>query len=66
MGMTIDFVIEEQDIVKEVHITTSPIEYLIISSSLTQFIENPNNHIADVEAAKKMREVIENGDNDTN
>lgn len=64
--MTIDFVIEEKDIVKEVRLCVSPIEYLIISSSLTQFIENPNNHIADVETAKKMRKVIENGDNDTN
>lgn len=64
--MMIDFVVEEKDIVKEVHITTSPIEYLVISAALKQFVENPNNHIADVEAAKKMREVIENGDNDTN
>ena len=64
MGMTIDFVIEEEDIVKEVCLSVSPIEYLVISSALKQFIENPNNHSADVEAAKKMREAIENHGND--
>ena len=63
MGMTIDFVIEEQDIVKEVHITTSPIEYLIISAALKQFIENHSNHDSDIEIAKQMRKVIENYEN---
>lgn len=67
MGMLIDFVIEEQDIVKEVHITISPIEYLIISAALKQFIENLNNHDSDIEIAKQMRKVIENyGNNNTN
>ena len=64
MGMTIDFVIEKEDIVKEVHITTSPIEYLIISASLKQFIENPNNHESDIKIAKQMRKAIENYGND--
>lgn len=62
--MTIDFVIEEEDIVKKVCLSVSPIEYLVISSALKQFEENPNNHSADVEVAKKMREVIEDGNDD--
>ena len=67
MGMTIDFAIEEEDIVKEVHIATSPIEYLIISAALKQFIENPSNNDSDIEIAKQMRKVIENyGNNNTN
>ena len=67
MGMTIDFVIEEKDIVKEVQITTSPTEYLIISAALKQFIENLNNNGSDIEIAKQMRKVIENhGNNNTN
>ena len=61
MGMTIDFVIEEEDIVKEVHITTSTIEYLVISAALDQFIKNPNNFKSDIEIAKQMRKVIEDG-----
>ena len=64
--MTIDFVIEEKDVVKGVHITTSPIEYLIISAALKQFIENLSNPENDIEIAKQMRKVIENGNNDTN
>lgn len=64
MGMTIDFIIEEEDIVKEVRITTSPIEYLVISSALKQFAENPNNHSVDMEVAKNMRKVMENHGND--
>ena len=59
MGMSIDFVIEEKDIVKEIHITTSPIEYMIISAALKQFIENLSNHNSDIEIAKQMRKVIE-------
>ncbi len=66
MGMSIDFVIEEKDIVKEVQITTSPTEYLIISAALKQFIENPSNNDGDIEIAKQMRKVIENyGNNNT-
>lgn len=65
--MMIDFAIEEKDIVKEVHITTSPIEYLIISAALKQFTENLSNHDSDIEIAKQMRKAIENyGDNDKN
>ena len=44
MGMSIDFTIEEEDIVKEVCLTVSPIEYLVISAALKQFVENSNNH----------------------
>ena len=67
MGMSIDYVIEENDIVKEVHITTSPIEYLILCAALKQFIENPYNHDSDIEIAKQMRKVIENhGNKNTN
>jgi len=58
-NVVIDFVREEQDIIKEVHITTSPEEYLIISAALKQFIENPSNHSNDVEIAKQMRKIIE-------
>ena len=64
--MSIDFVIEEKDIVKEVQITASPIEYLIIGAALKQFIEN-HNDIGDTEIAKQMRKVIENyGDENNN
>ncbi len=59
--MTIDVVIEEDDVVKEVRITTTPIEYLVISSALKQFAENPNNHSVDIEVAKRMREIIKRG-----
>ena len=66
-NVVIDFVREEQDIVKEVHITTSPEEYLIISAALKQFIENHNNHDSDIEIAKQMRKVIEDyGNSNTN
>lgn len=61
--MTIDFDIDEKDIVKKVNITASPIEYLIIGVALKQFAENHN----DIEIVKQMRKVIENhGNNDTN
>jgi hypothetical protein len=60
--MKIKFVIEEDDIVKEVCLTASPVEYLVISSALKQFIENPN-HSADIEVAQIMREEIENHGN---
>ena len=63
MGMSIDFVIEDNDIVKGVNITTSPIEYLILSAALKQFIENLSNHDSDIEIAKRMRKVIEDGEN---
>lgn len=63
--MKIKYVIKEDDIVKEVCITTSPVEYLVISSALKQFVENSNNHSADVKVAQIMREEIENhGNND--
>lgn len=63
--MKIKFVIEEDDIAKEVCLTASPVEYLVISSALKQFVENPNNHSADVKVAQIMREEIENhGNND--
>lgn len=64
MGMTIDFVIEEDDILKEICLTVSPIEYLVISAALKQFAENPNNHSVDIEVAKNMRKVMENHGND--
>lgn len=57
--MKIDYIIEEEDIVKEIQLTTSPIEYLVISSALAQYIKNPKNHKADIEVAKRMREYIE-------
>ncbi len=63
MGMSIDFTIEE-DIVKEVCLTVSPIEYLVISAALKQFVENPNNHKNDIDVARRMRKAIENHGND--
>jgi hypothetical protein len=62
--MKIDFIIEEEDIVKEVQLTTSPIEYLVISAALKQFVENPSNYNSDIDVAKRMRKVIENHGND--
>ena len=58
--MTIDFIIEKEDIVKEVKLITSPVEYLVISAALKQFAENTSNHATDIEVAKRMRKVIEN------
>lgn len=63
MGKMIDFVIEEEDIVKEICLTVSPIEYLVISAALKQFVENPHNHSVDIEVAKNMRKVMENHGN---
>ena len=62
--MTINMITKEQDIISSVQLIATPTEYLIISAALKQFVENPNNHSTDVEAAKKMREVIENHGND--
>ena len=65
--MKIDFIEKEHkrdltgayyDILKEVQLNILPIEYLIISAALKQFVENPTNHGIDVEIAKQMREVI--------
>lgn len=56
--MKVKYIIEKEDIVKEVHVKISPIEYLIISASLKQYAENPKNHKADIEVAKRMREYI--------
>ena len=56
--MNITTVTEDGIIVNEVHLTTSVIEYLVISSALAQFINNHDNSLSDIEVAKKMREVI--------
>ena len=56
--MSIDYITEEEDIVKEVRIIVSPVEYLIIATSLKQFSENHNNHSREIEVAKQMRKVI--------
>ena len=64
--MQIKLIIEDEDIVKNVQLITSPIEYLVISAALKQFVENPNNIPADIEVAKRMREVIEDGNDDCN
>ena len=47
--------IEDRDIVNSVHLTVSPEEYLVISSALKQFAENPNNVLVDIMTAKQMR-----------
>lgn len=57
--MQISPVIKEEDIVKSVLLTTSPVEYLILSAALKQFAENPNNNVEDIEIAKCMRKNIE-------
>lgn len=57
--MKVKYIIEDEDIVKEIQLTTSPIEYLVIISALAQYIKNPNNHKSDIEVAKRMRECIE-------
>ena len=59
--MTINVNIEEEDIVKNIQLTTSPVEYLVISAALKQFVENPDNNDADIEVAKLMRDCIERG-----
>lgn len=50
--------IEDGIIVNSVHLMVSPEEYLIISSALTQFIEDASNAECDISIAKKMRKVI--------
>ena len=62
--MTISMITKEQDIVCSVQLVTSPTEYLIISAALKQFAENHNNHSTDIDVAKRMREVIEDGNDD--
>lgn len=57
--MKVQYIIEKEDIVKEVQLNISPIEYLVISASLKQYAENAKNHKADIEVAKRMRECIE-------
>ena len=59
--MNINMIIEDEDIVKGVQIVTSPIEYLVISAALKQYAENSSNDPADIEVAKSMRRVIEDG-----
>lgn len=59
--MTINVIIEEEDIVKSIQLVTSPDEYLVISTALKQFVDNPDNNRADIEVAKSMRKVIERG-----
>ena len=58
-GMGNDLMPMGEDVVKEVHLTVSPTEYLIISAALKQFVENPANHSVDIEVAKQMRTIIE-------
>lgn len=50
--------IEDGVIVNSVHLVVSPEEYLIISSALTQFIEDTSNAECDISIAKEMRKVI--------
>lgn len=50
--------IEEEDIVKEIQLTTSPVEFLVIGAALKQYAENPNNHDVDIEVAKSIRKTI--------
>lgn len=63
--MTIDFIIEEEDIVKEVRLVISPVEYLVISAALKQFSETASNHSSDIEIAKRLRKDIEIHGNDS-
>ena len=49
---------EDGIIVNNVHLLISPEEYLIISSALTQFIEDTSNAECDISIAKEMREAI--------
>lgn len=62
--MTINMITKEQDIVCSVQLIASPTEYLIISAALKQFAENTNNNLVDIDVAKRMREVIEDGTDD--
>ena len=47
--------IEDGIIVNSVHLIVSPEEYLVMSSALKQFEENPNNALVDIMTAKQMR-----------
>ena len=47
--------IEDAEAVKNVLLTVSPEEYIVISSALKQFAENPNNVLVDIMTAKQMR-----------
>lgn len=50
--------IEDGIIVNSVHLVVSPKEYLVISSALTQFIEDLSNAECDISIAKEMRKAI--------
>lgn len=64
--MEIKLIIEDEDIVKNVQLTTSPIEYLVISAALKQFADNTSNSPNDIIVAKRMRnDICMRGGNDT-
>lgn len=58
--MEIKYILKEDDVVEEVQLMASPMEYLVISAALKQFIDNHNNHTVDIEVAKSIRKEIEN------
>lgn len=64
--MDIKLIIEDEDIVKNVLLTTSPREYLVISAALKQFADNTSNNPNDIIVAKRMRnDICMRGENDT-
>ena len=64
--MEIKLIIEDEDIVKNVQLTTSPIEYLVINAALIQFANDTSNNPIDIIVAKRMRnDICMRGENDT-
>lgn len=65
--MTVNIITENEDIVKEIQLTTSPVEYLVLNDALRQFVKNRKNNLVDVGIAADMskaltqRKEVENG-----
>ena len=62
--MEIKYILKEDDVVEKVQLMVSPMEYLVISASLKQFVDNNDNHTVDIDVAKSIRKEIE-GRNDS-
>ena len=56
--MTVNIITENEDIVKEIQLTTSPVEYLVLNDALRQFINNSKNNLVDVGVAADMCKAL--------
>ena len=56
--MKVNIITENEDIVKEIQLITSPVEYLVLNDALRQFINNPKNNLIDVGVAVDMCKAL--------